>query len=244
MDKYTVSPDSFAHQMGAIREWGWQPVRIETVMRDAIPRAPRRSLVISFDDGFASNRQHAWPILERYRFPSMTFVVTGRMGGYNDWDGPQRAMYPLLSKSDIADADPELMTFHSHSATHPDLTFLDPERLEKELHDPRSAMSHLATAGPFFAYPHGSWNWVVLQRVRKAGYVGACTSMDGLNSRRTNPFLLRRVEIRDSDLGWRFRAKLHLGRDITRWPPVRPPEVSILGRWLRWRLKSNRITRS
>ena len=57
---------------------------------------PEHSLVLTFDDGFASNREHAWPVLERNGFPSATFVVTDYLGGYNIWDGPSRASYSFI----------------------------------------------------------------------------------------------------------------------------------------------------
>ena len=241
MDEYTVSPIAFLEQMGAIARWGWRPIALESLLEDDIRDQRTRPLVITFDDGFASNREHAWPVLERYRFPSATFVVTGHLGTYNYWDGPSRANYPLLGAADLAAADSQLMTFHAHSMTHSDLTFVvnDVDCLRQELGESRDCLSKMGLGGDIFAYPRGSWNWDLLEQVRKAGYVGACTSMEGLNSSRTNPFLLRRVEIRDSDVGWRFRLKVLSGRDLVRLPLSRPPEVSILGRWLRHKLRSD-----
>jgi peptidoglycan/xylan/chitin deacetylase (PgdA/CDA1 family) len=239
MDNYTVSPKTFAEQMDSLRHFGWQPVPLENVLDTRLNKKPRRPVVLTFDDGFASNREHAWPVLAGHRFPSATFLVTDYLGGVNTWDGPSRASYPLLSTNDLASADPSLMTFHSHSATHADLTFLthDSRALKRELEDPRHRLAGLTTAGAVFAYPRGSWNWDVMESVRDAGYAGACTSMEGVNSDGTNPFLLRRIEIQECDIGWKFWLKIRLGRDITRWPLPRPPEVSILAAWLRWRLK-------
>ena len=70
-------------------------------------------------------------------------------------------------------------------------------------------------------------------RVRLAVYIGACTTMEGLNWLTTNKFLLRRIEITERDIGWRFRLKLRIGREILRWPPVRPPEMLLALEWLR-----------
>ena len=242
MDEYTVSPEIFAEQMDTIERYGWRPTKLENVLGTKAFTTPKRSLVITFDDGFASNREHAWPILQRYAFPSATFIVTDCLGSYNRWDGPPRACYPLLSAKDLAAADPTLMSFHSHTATHPDLTVLthDLESLRRELDHSRRFLAEQGAFGQLFAYPFGSWNWEVLEHVRDAGYVGACTSMEGLNSAWTNPFLLRRIEIRECDVGRRFWLKIHLGRNIFQWPPNRPPEVSMLGRWLRRYFRSDK----
>jgi peptidoglycan/xylan/chitin deacetylase (PgdA/CDA1 family) len=246
MDKYTVSPKTFAEQMEAIKRYGWRPITLENALSARVDNNTKRSLVLTFDDGFASNREHAWPVLERYGFPSDTFVVTDCLGSYNSWDGPSRASYPLLSANDLAAADPRLMTFHSHTATHQDLTFLrhDLKSLRRELEDSRCCLAELSTGGNFFAYPSGSWNWQVMEHVRDAGYAGACTCMEGLNSARTNPFLLRRVEMRECDMGLRLWLKICMGREIVQWPPQRPAEVSILAAWLRRDRKLDRIIRA
>jgi peptidoglycan/xylan/chitin deacetylase (PgdA/CDA1 family) len=242
MDDYTVSPGTFAAQMAAIKRHGWTPVELERVVAGRRGGIPRRSVAITFDDGFASNRQYAWPILEMHGFPSATFLVTGELGSRNNWDGPGRANYPLLSAEDLTAASPALMRFHAHSATHSDLTALNggSESLDRELEGPLRVMAELPAAGRMFAYPWGSWNWQVMQRVRNSGYLGACTCMEGLNSAVTNPFLLRRTEITEDDVGWRFRLKLFSGRDIVQWPVRRPPEISVLGAWLRQGRKSHR----
>jgi peptidoglycan/xylan/chitin deacetylase (PgdA/CDA1 family) len=236
MDDYTVSPGVFAVQMELIRRHGCQPITFESMLRsEPIKKGSQRPLVITFDDGFASNREHAWPVLEKYEYPSATFVVTGRMGQFNTWDGGSRATYPLLSPEDVAAANSEFMTFHSHTETHPNLIMVhDLKTLRRELTQSRRSLNSMVAApGRVFAYPFGCWNSHIVEEVRNAGYIGACTCMEGLNSARTNPFLLRRVEIREGDTGWRFLLKLWSGRQLLRWPPARLPEISLATKWLR-----------
>lgn len=242
MDDYTVSPGTFAQQMGSIRRRGWQPVPLADLLGGSGTRPSQRSLVITFDDGFASNRDHAWPILREHGFPSATFVVTRCLGGFNFWDGPSRAQYRLLSAEDLVSAERSLMTFYSHTETHPDLTLLpdDAGLLRKELRDSRRRLTALVPSrDQFLAYPRGSWNWAVMEQVRDAGYVGACTCMPGLNTARTNPFLLRRTEIREHDVGPRLWAKIQTGRDLLAWPPPRPATVTAIAAWLRHLWKSS-----
>jgi peptidoglycan/xylan/chitin deacetylase (PgdA/CDA1 family) len=239
MDKYTVSPRRFAEQMEWLHRNGWQPITLESVLDNT--EKPNRSVVLTFDDGFVSNRVHAWPILNRYSFPAATFVVTDCLGSCNRWDPKPRASHALLSAGDLDIADAGLMRFHSHGATHADLRYLDDvDSLRCELNHSRLNLAPVRTAGEFFSYPWGGWNWDVVREVAKAGYAGAVTCVEGLNSPDTNPYLLRRVEIHECDLGWRLWLKVHLGRDLLKWRHVRPPKLSRL----RARIRRYRQTRT
>ncbi|MBN2471650.1 MAG: polysaccharide deacetylase family protein, partial [Anaerolineae bacterium] len=40
---------------------------------------PPRPLLITFDDGYLDNYQHAFPVLQRYGFPAVIFLMTSRM---------------------------------------------------------------------------------------------------------------------------------------------------------------------
>lgn len=231
MDEYTVSPESFRLQMEWIHRHDWKPIALENVVGERISEAPEHVLVITFDDGFASNRVHAWPILDNYAFPSATFLVADRLGSRNLWDGPGRDQYWLLSHEDLRGANSQLMSFHSHSLTHPDLPLLEQDAVRREIEESRKAISRYRGSGSFFAYPFGAWNQQVVVEVRQAGYSGACTCIEGLNSEDTDPFLLRRVEIREADLGWRFWLKLKTGHDFSAYKD----RVNKLRGWLRKR---------
>lgn len=212
MDRYTVSPERFLTQMAFLANDGWNVVALEDLLDQG--KCPRggKYLVITFDDGFASNRAHAWPLLARFGFRAATFIVTDQIGGTNVWDDAGMPRYPLLTRADLLAADSALMTFQSHGATHASLPGLDAPNLAREIRESKTTLEAL-TKRPvkFFAYAFGSWTVRDLNAVRAAGYLAACSCRSGRNGPRTDPYLLRRVEIREEDLGWRLRVKLSTG---------------------------------
>lgn len=53
--------------------------QLQASVRDKV-RLPPRSLLITFDDGYADNLEYAWPILKKYSLPGVVFVTTNFIG--------------------------------------------------------------------------------------------------------------------------------------------------------------------
>jgi len=210
-DAFTVSPETFAEQMKLLRDWGGVGVDLECILSGAA--SARRPVALTFDDGFASNRKYAWPILADLGFRATTFLVGGRLGGANDWDGPSVPRFPLLSKDDCSSPEASVTSFQSHGMLHKDLTQLDESSLRLELEAPRRVLSELARRPvELFAYPFGRVSAAAAAAARRAGYRAACTCIEGLNRPGSDPFLMRRVAVGEEDLGERFLGLLASGR--------------------------------
>jgi peptidoglycan/xylan/chitin deacetylase (PgdA/CDA1 family)/SAM-dependent methyltransferase len=56
---------------------------------------PRRSVAVTFDDGYAGVLHHALPILERWKIPAAVFLSTGSLGAKAEfwWDELQRIIW-------------------------------------------------------------------------------------------------------------------------------------------------------
>jgi peptidoglycan/xylan/chitin deacetylase (PgdA/CDA1 family) len=214
MDRYTVSPERFAVQMAQLAAEGWRGISLEEFL-DPDHSVKDRAAVITFDDGFASNREHAWPVLAQHRFHATTFLVAGEINGTNSWDEAAVPRYPLLSAADVRSTDHSIMTFQCHGATHCSLVDAGFERREFEIRTSRASLaSVIGRPVDLFSYPFGAWNRTVRDAVALAGYRAACTCESGRNTPSDDPFSLRRVEILEADIGWRLTAKLRTGRQL------------------------------
>ncbi|MCO7642743.1 polysaccharide deacetylase family protein [Pseudomonas sp. S 311-6] len=83
----STSPRLFASQMRWLRKHGWQTLTAEQLrgfLEEGRP-VPRRSVVLTFDDGYLDNWQYAHPVLKEYGFSAIMFVVTDWIG-----QGPAR----------------------------------------------------------------------------------------------------------------------------------------------------------
>ena len=83
-----VQPERFAGHMQLLRE-RFNPISLPDLL--AALRGggvPRRSVAVTFDDGYRDNLTVAKPLLERYGVPGTVFVVSGYVGSKRDfwWD--------------------------------------------------------------------------------------------------------------------------------------------------------------
>ncbi|MFD2646211.1 polysaccharide deacetylase family protein [Devosia albogilva] len=73
-----VRPDFLDYVLERVRALGLDIVTLdEAVERLASPRAGRRFVVLTFDDGYRDNLVHALPILQRHQAPFTLYVPTG-----------------------------------------------------------------------------------------------------------------------------------------------------------------------
>jgi biofilm PGA synthesis lipoprotein PgaB len=89
-DSYSVQAVAFAEQLAVLRAAAFRPVSLTQVVaaRRGGPPLPPRPVLVTFDDGSASQWELADPVLVAYGFEAVTFLITSRLGsgpGYLTW---------------------------------------------------------------------------------------------------------------------------------------------------------------
>lgn len=77
----TTSPANFARQMRWLARQGWHTLSAEefaAYLHDG--KAPRKSIVLTFDDGYLDNWVYAHPVLAEYGLKAWMFLVTDWVG--------------------------------------------------------------------------------------------------------------------------------------------------------------------
>jgi peptidoglycan/xylan/chitin deacetylase (PgdA/CDA1 family) len=168
--------------MTALARAGWRTLSLQefanrTVGVGAQHAAPLRTntreFLVSFDDGYASLGEHAYPVLADLGFTAATFLITDYVGKTNTWDVRYTwNRLKHLSWTEIEQWRARGFDFGSHGATHRRLTWLDDASIEAELRGSRETLtSRLGPdAGRGVAYPFGAVNPRVLGVAQRAGY--------------------------------------------------------------------------
>src|SRR2546426_6912563 len=80
-----VTPERFEAQLAFLRRRGYESISFADYLsyRRGAGRLPRRPVIVTFDDGYRSNRDVALPLLQQYGFRATIFLVAERIGGAN-----------------------------------------------------------------------------------------------------------------------------------------------------------------
>ncbi len=173
----------------AIKDAGVTPISIDQLYRhlkEGEP-LPEKAILLTFDDAYLGQYDHAYPLLKEYNYPAAYFVQTGFVGvptskDHFTWD-QMREM--------VQDG---LVSIAAHTINHPsDLRTLDPARLKRELEESKRILeAELGQEIPYFAYPTGYRNEQVVQAVKDAGYKLAFTMDKGFTGQSPNLLEVRR----------------------------------------------------
>jgi peptidoglycan/xylan/chitin deacetylase (PgdA/CDA1 family) len=175
---------------------------------------PERSLVVTFDDGYASTLR-ALPILADAGFPATVFVVTQftESGEPLAWPGIERWLEPAtrdeltpLTWSDVERLVEAGWEIGSHTVCHQLLTALREEPLRDELLASKTAIAERVGSCSVLSYPYGIADATVASFAEDVGYHSACTlTFVHLSD---EPMRRPRVGISRSDTGMRFVAQV------------------------------------
>lgn len=182
----TVTPEVFKAQMQYLKDKDYQTVGFSDLINffDNGGVVAKKSILITFDDGYDDFYLNALPILKEIGFKASVFIPTGLIDnpGYLIWE-------------QISDASGYGIYFGNHTWSHKNV-FQAKDVIEKEI---TLADTQLTERGfnqlKVFAYPYGSSNTYSEAVLKKLGYQLAFTTIPGSTQCKKLRYDLQRIRI-------------------------------------------------
>lgn len=163
-----VSPGHFEKQITFALEKGYQFFTVgEYAESSEINKA-----ALTFDDGYESVHQNAFPILKKYNIPATVFINPAYVGQQNTWDvNIGWLKFRHMTWNQIIELEKSGWEIGSHGLSHRDLTRLDKSALKNELTlSKRLLERRLKKQISSVSYPFGNTNQMVCKESRDVGY--------------------------------------------------------------------------
>ncbi len=185
---YYVKPEVFDAEMKLLHDWGYTTITLDMLLK-AIAEGtelPPRPMLITFDDGHLNNYTTAFPIMQKYGFTGVLYVV-GNYIGIDDY----------LNADQIKEMAAAGWEVGSHSMSHADLTVLEPQRQRAEVVDSKDFLEKtLGVPISSIAYPFGLSNSGVIDYAHFAGYSAGMSLGFTYDQGVGNIFTLQRRDIK------------------------------------------------
>jgi peptidoglycan/xylan/chitin deacetylase (PgdA/CDA1 family)/2-polyprenyl-3-methyl-5-hydroxy-6-metoxy-1,4-benzoquinol methylase len=197
--RWRLHPDDFKAQLRHLRDAGYRSITFEQwrAAADRRIRIPARSIMLTFDDGYADFTDYAWPLLLEYGFRATMFVVTDLVGASNAWDEKLGETLPLMDWPTLVNLRRQGLELGSHSALHRPLVTLSAAALADDLCRSRASFhEHLGEAVRSIGYPYGLHDTRVRAIAGACGFRYGVTTSESLTEWGEDLLCLPRLEVR------------------------------------------------
>lgn len=143
-----VRPSELEGHIQALLEAGYT-----FIFADEYAYSNTKTVIMTFDDGYIDNYTEMFPIIKKYNVKVTVFMIASYIGGEN-----------FLTESMIREMSSSgLVSFQSHTYTHPGLTSLSPDALRYEFETScRTIEALTGREVKAICYPSGRYNDTVL----------------------------------------------------------------------------------
>ncbi len=168
-----ISPKDFRLHMTAIKI-NFTPISLRQYYEyildmDGSVTLPDNPIIVTFDDGYLSNYEIAFPILKELEIPATIFVVTDTVG---EMSGGGKVNYSHFTWEQAREMEESgLIEIQSHTAGHKELASLPVNELVLQLRKSKYDIEkNLGRECDMIAFPYGSYNESVTAASHAAGY--------------------------------------------------------------------------
>ncbi len=173
-----VTPNQFEKQIKFLSENGYKSLLVSEARK--LNNTDEKFICITFDDGYKSVIEFAFPILKKYNFTATVFVISNFIGKRNDWDFGFGIKFKHLDWDDLKILCENGWEIGSHSANHQALTLLDEEKIKNELETSKFEIEkNLGIKITSFAPPFSRYNEKVVKLAFDCGYEGIYALTNG-----------------------------------------------------------------
>jgi peptidoglycan/xylan/chitin deacetylase (PgdA/CDA1 family) len=203
----TIKPSEFKEHLQFLKDNGYSTINISDLIayQEGKLVLPENPILITMDDGYSSNYEHAYPALKEQGMKATIFIVTQDVGNTSlyhphfNWEQARE-----MEKSGLVDIQSHTNYSHYKAGKHAALS--SPingeshaqyeDRIRKDLKKSRQLIKkHLGKSSFALAYPYGAYSSSTIKIAKEVGFKLAFTVKKGHVYHDSAQFELERINI-------------------------------------------------
>lgn len=142
---------------------------------------PENSVLITFDDGYKNNFIEAYPVLKKYKFRAVNFIITGsitkKIYPYNSNKVQYLSIKELNNANDVFEYQSHTYSYHKREKEQDNqtLSYVNSRSKEEVKKDIRKSVYNLNGENSAFAYPYGEYSPSTISILKDLGFKMAFT---------------------------------------------------------------------
>ncbi len=224
-----ISPENFDNQIRALKEAGYQAISTQTLYDylTGQTKLPSKPVLITFDDGYLSNYEKAYPILKKYKMHAEIFVIASRISNDNypneiakmTWEQLKDMQDYITIQSHTWDLHYKLPSNNGkrngviYGPSYMDGQLEPPTSYEKRvrndlLQSKKIIKEQLGYEPIAISYPFGDYSDATIQLVKEAGFKMGFAIHNKSVIAGDHPYMLSRIIVNGNDSGATLLHKL------------------------------------
>ncbi len=190
IDYYDITPELLETQLKYFKDFHYTIISFADMVAaiKGTKLLPKKSIVLTFDDGWENQYTYAFPILKKYHATATFFIFTNAIDHLH-----------FLTWNQIKTMRNAGMTIGAHTKSHPYLFEITSSNVLREeiIGSKKVLEAGLGEPIRFFAYPFGYYNDQIIKIVKEAGFEAARSTKRGAYHAEKDLFRLRSIEVTD-----------------------------------------------
>lgn len=212
----TISAENIEKQFKHLAENGYKTFHLNELLQ--LKKLPKgKNIVITFDDGYVSQKDLALPLLKKYKLKATFFVPLDFLGKTDTWN---TSTLEIMNLEQLRSLDPRIVELGFHSFYHNKYTELSNAEIAA---DTRRCMEFVSenelNFSPALAFPYGKFpkdktrNEIFKKILSDNGIQYGLRIGNRINSFPfKKPFEIERIDVKGEFSLLKFRQKIRFGK--------------------------------
>lgn len=163
-NRLMIPKQQFKQQMKYIKDNGYTTITLDQLSKYMLENKtiPKKSIIITFDDGYEDNYKYAYPILKEFDLKATVFVIPKTIDKEKDY----------MTLTQLKELQANGIDIESHTLNHEKLTVLSFEKQLNTLKESKKTLENILNKKVnYIAYPYAKYNSGTLKATMNSGYV-------------------------------------------------------------------------